>query len=94
MAFCGAKMSVLSRSFHTTLVAQEIRKLARLRVVDNCEIGKRAMLEGKPPRCIQVYNKSGVGLIGRKKMFGLKMIVLENLLLIVYCLMVQVTRSC
>ncbi|KAL5283885.1 MRPL14 family protein [Megaselia abdita] len=60
------------RSFHTTTPCQEIRKLARLRVVDNSEIGKRAMAEGKPPRCIHVYNKKGVGLIGDKVLVAIR----------------------
>lgn len=34
-------------------------------MVDNSAIGKQAMMEGRPPRCIQVYNKTGVGLIGK-----------------------------
>jgi len=41
--------------------------LSRLRVVDNSEIGKKAMAEGKPPRCIHVYNKKRLGLIGKMK---------------------------
>jgi large subunit ribosomal protein L14 len=32
--------------------------------VDNSEIGKLAMAEGKPPKCIHIYNKKGVGTIG------------------------------
>jgi len=47
---------------HTTPACFEIRKLARLRVVDNSDLGKKAMAEGRPPRCIHVYNKRGVGL--------------------------------
>lgn len=53
-----------NRNLHTSNICNEIRKLARLRVVDNSEIGKSAMAEGKPPRCIHVYNKKGVGTIG------------------------------
>lgn len=64
--------SSVSRSFHTTTPCQEIRKLARLRVVDNSEIGKRAMAEGKPPRCIHVYNKRGVGYIGDKVLVAIR----------------------
>lgn len=52
------------RSISTSAVTNQIIKLSRLRVVDNSEIGKQAMMEGKPPRCIHVYNKSGVGRIG------------------------------
>ncbi|XP_015524231.1 large ribosomal subunit protein uL14m [Neodiprion pinetum] len=72
MALCGSKINVMSRGFHTTPVAQEIRKMARLRVVDNSEIGKSAMLEGKPPRCIHVYNKRGVGFLGDKVLLAIK----------------------
>ncbi|KAH8293326.1 hypothetical protein KR018_001076 [Drosophila ironensis] len=57
---------------HSTPACWEIRKLARLRVVDNSEIGKRAMAEGRPPRCIHVYNKRGVGLIGDKVLVAIK----------------------
>lgn len=49
---------------HSTQVLAEIRKLARLRVVDNSEIGKSAMLEGRPPRVIHVYKPTSVGTTG------------------------------
>ena len=52
------------RSFHQTHPLNEIQLLTRLRVVDNSQIGKEAMLEGRPPKCIHVYNKTGVGTIG------------------------------
>lgn len=52
--------------FHTTPVCNELRLLARLRVVDNSEIGKKAMMEGKPPKIIHVYNKKRVGYLGDK----------------------------
>lgn len=55
---------VLRSNIHTTLCLSEIQKLTRLRVVDNSVIGKQAMAEGKPPRCIHVYNKTGIGKIG------------------------------
>lgn len=61
-----------SHQLHTTAVCNEIRKLARLRVVDNCEIGKRAMAEGKPPRVIHVYNKKSVGYIGDTVLMAIK----------------------
>ncbi|XP_053951148.1 39S ribosomal protein L14, mitochondrial [Anastrepha ludens] len=60
------------QQFHLTPSCSEIRKLARLRVVDNSEIGKRAMAEGKPPRCIHVYNKRSVGYIGDKVLVAIK----------------------
>lgn len=57
---------------HTTRTLHEIRKMARLRVVDNSKLGKAAMLEGKPPRCIHVYNKKGVGHTGDKVLVAVK----------------------
>ncbi|CAG9788456.1 unnamed protein product [Diatraea saccharalis] len=64
--------SKLSRSFHTTTCLNEVRLLTRLRVVDNSEIGKRAMAEGKPPKVICVYNKQRVGYIGDRVMVAIK----------------------
>ncbi|KAJ6633809.1 39S ribosomal protein L14, mitochondrial [Pseudolycoriella hygida] len=61
-----------THTIHTTAACNEIRKLARLRVVDNSTIGKTAMAEGKPPRCIHVYNKTGVGLVGDKVLVAIK----------------------
>ncbi|KAL0271616.1 UNVERIFIED_CONTAM: hypothetical protein PYX00_008653 [Menopon gallinae] len=52
------------RGFHTTAVSNHIIHLSRLRVVDNSKIGMQAMLEGRPPKCIHVYNKTSVGTIG------------------------------
>ncbi|XP_057330004.1 39S ribosomal protein L14, mitochondrial [Microplitis mediator] len=61
-----------TRNIHMTAVNNEIRKLTRLRVVDNSEIGKRAMLEGKPPKCIHIYNKKGVGFIGDRVLVAIR----------------------
>lgn len=58
--------------FHTTSVCNEVRLLTRLRVVDNSDIGKRAMMEGKPPKVINVYNRTKVGLIGDKVLMAIK----------------------
>lgn len=58
--------------FHTTSVCNEVRLLTRLRVVDNSEIGRRAMMEGKPPKTICVYNRTKVGLIGDKVLMAIK----------------------
>lgn len=58
--------------FHTTAVCNEIRKMARLRVVDNCDIGRRAMAEGKPPRVIHVYTKNSVGYVGDMVLMAIK----------------------
>jgi len=40
-----------------------------MRVVDNSEIGKQAMAEGKPPKIFHVYNKTAIGTIGKNTMF-------------------------
>jgi len=65
--------SIFSKcQLHTTPACCEIRKLSRLRVVDNSDLGKRAMAEGRPPRCIHVYNKRGIGLIGDKVLVAIK----------------------
>lgn len=61
----SSMLSIISREISTSTPANQIIKLSRLRVVDNSEIGKKAMAEGKPPRCIHVYNKVGVGYIGK-----------------------------
>ncbi|KAF0313049.1 39S ribosomal protein L14, mitochondrial [Amphibalanus amphitrite] len=50
----------------------EIRKLARLRVVDNSQIGKEAMAEGRPPRVIHVYNKRAVATVGDKVLMAIR----------------------
>lgn len=55
---------MLSRSFHQSQPVSQIQLLTRLRVVDNSPIGKEAMLEGRPPKCIHVYNKTSIGTIG------------------------------
>lgn len=64
--------SVPSSGLHTTAVCNEIRKMTRLRVVDNCDIGKKAMAEGKPPRVIHVYNKKMVGYTGDMVLMAIK----------------------
>ncbi|CAG9832297.1 unnamed protein product [Diabrotica balteata] len=66
------KPRIVSCSFHLTSQNNEIQKMTRLRVVDNSEIGKQAMAEGKPPKCIHVYNKTGVGRIGDRVLVAIK----------------------
>ncbi|ELT96590.1 hypothetical protein CAPTEDRAFT_18027 [Capitella teleta] len=56
----------LSQNFSTTNSLQHIIKLTRLRVVDNSMLGNQSVVAGKPPRCIHVYNKTGVGRVGDK----------------------------
>lgn len=64
--------TISTKLFHTTSICNEVRLLTRLRVVDNSEIGKRAMMEGKPPKTIHVYNIKRVGLIGDKVLMAIK----------------------
>lgn len=61
-----------AKCFHTTNVCNEIRTLARLRVVDNSEIGKRAMAEGKPPRVIGIYTMNKVAYLGDRVIMAIK----------------------
>ncbi|KAK2575172.1 hypothetical protein KPH14_002574 [Odynerus spinipes] len=65
-------LNIISRGISTSAASNQIIKLARLRVVDNSDIGKQAMMEGKPPRCIHIYNKVGVGYIGDKVLVAIK----------------------
>jgi large subunit ribosomal protein L14 len=62
----------ISQKFHTSNTMNEIIKLTRLRVVDNSDIGKKAMAEGKPPKVIHVYTRTGVGKIGDRVLVAIK----------------------
>ncbi|CAK9817493.1 39S ribosomal protein L14, mitochondrial [Anthophora plagiata] len=68
----GTIFNIISRNVSTSTMCNQIMKLTRLRVVDNSEIGKQAMMEGKPPKCIHVYNKTGVGYIGDRVLVAIK----------------------
>nr|CAG4642249.1 EOG090X0MX9 [Eurycercus lamellatus] len=70
--FSGSVSVLVSRSIHLSSPFNQIQLLTRLRVVDNSPIGKEAMLEGRPPRTIHVYNKTGYGYIGDKVMVAIK----------------------
>ncbi|XP_047349242.1 39S ribosomal protein L14, mitochondrial isoform X1 [Vespa velutina] len=72
MLLHSVALSIGSRSISTSAISNQIIKLTRLRVVDNSEIGKQAMLEGKPPRCIHIYNKVGIGYIGDRVLVAIK----------------------
>ncbi|CAG5118389.1 unnamed protein product [Candidula unifasciata] len=58
--------------FSTSQTLQEIRLLARMRIVDNSAIGKAAAEIGKPPRVIHVYNDKRVGFLGDKVLVTVK----------------------
>lgn len=72
MPIYGTMFNILSRNVSTSTICNQIIKLTRLRVVDNSEIGKQAMMEGKPPRCIHIYNKKGIGYIGDRVLVAIK----------------------
>ncbi|KAK8729703.1 hypothetical protein OTU49_008279 [Cherax quadricarinatus] len=57
---------------HTCAPLQQIQKLTRLRVIDNSELGKSAMLEGRPPKCIHIYSKIRFGYTGDKVLVAIK----------------------
>ncbi|XP_046582478.1 39S ribosomal protein L14, mitochondrial-like [Haliotis rubra] len=61
-----------SLAFSTTACLHEIRKMARMRVVDNSTLGKAALASGKPPRVIHVYNKKEVATLGDKVLLAIK----------------------
>ena len=61
---CASAIAPNFRSFHQTQSLDQIYLLTRLRCIDNSAIGKAAMQEGRPPKCIHVYNKTGVGKLG------------------------------
>ena len=56
----------------TTTCLQELRKLARVRVVDNSSLGRAAAVSGRPARIIHVYNKQEVARLGDKVLLAIK----------------------
>lgn len=64
------------RSITTTPALTQVQKMTKMRVVDNSNLGKQAMLEGKAPKVIHVYKKGGrghpCGLLGDKVMVAIK----------------------
>lgn len=71
-ASSAATITIASKNIHTTAVCNEIRKMCRLRVVDNSLLGKKAMADGKPPRVIHVYNRRHIGFIGDVVLLAIK----------------------
>jgi len=61
----GTSLILSSRSVCLTPSVNLLQKMTRVRCVDNCSIGKEAMAEGKPPKIIHVYNKTGKATIGK-----------------------------
>ncbi|KAF2364405.1 Ribosomal protein L14P [Trinorchestia longiramus] len=63
---------VMCRGVHCSSTSRQVQKMTRLRVVDNSEIGKAAMLEGKPPKIIHVYSKAKFGVTGDRVLVTIK----------------------
>ncbi|XP_054052073.1 39S ribosomal protein L14, mitochondrial isoform X5 [Rissa tridactyla] len=53
-----------------TGACQAIQKLTRVRVVDNSALGNTPY--HRPPKCIHVYNKTGVGKVGDTILLAIK----------------------
>ncbi|XP_049978666.1 large ribosomal subunit protein uL14m [Alexandromys fortis] len=58
------------RYFSTSGSLRAIQKMTRVRVVDNSALGNTPY--HRPPRCIHVYNKSGVGKVGDQILLAIK----------------------
>ncbi|XP_063246985.1 large ribosomal subunit protein uL14m isoform X1 [Prinia subflava] len=62
--------AVIQRQFSVTGACRAIQKLTRVRVVDNSALGNTPY--HRPPKCIHVYNKTGVGKVGDKILLAIK----------------------
>ncbi|XP_066474704.1 large ribosomal subunit protein uL14m isoform X2 [Tiliqua scincoides] len=58
------------RNFSISGVCNAIQKMTRVRVVDNSALGNTPY--HRPPKCIHVYNKTGVGKVGDKILLAIK----------------------
>uniref|UniRef100_A0A8C3SQ43 Large ribosomal subunit protein uL14m n=2 Tax=Chelydra serpentina TaxID=8475 RepID=A0A8C3SQ43_CHESE len=79
MAFLSRRLGLLltqinraveQRHFSITGACSAIQKLTRVRVVDNSALGNTPY--HRPPKCIHVYNKTGVGKVGDKILLAIK----------------------
>ncbi|NWZ19150.1 RM14 protein, partial [Asarcornis scutulata] len=64
------RSAVSQRHFSITAACRAIQKLTRVRVVDNSALGNTPY--HRPPKCIHVYNKTGVGKVGDKILLAIK----------------------
>ncbi|XP_019383091.1 PREDICTED: 39S ribosomal protein L14, mitochondrial [Gavialis gangeticus] len=62
--------AVNQRHFSLTGACDAVQKLTRVRVVDNSALGNTPYHQ--PPKCIHVYNKTGVGKVGDKILLAIK----------------------
>ncbi|XP_042527854.1 39S ribosomal protein L14, mitochondrial [Dipodomys spectabilis] len=68
--FVPTGRALSQRYFSTTESLSAIQKMTRVRVVDNSALGNTPY--HRPPRCIHVYNKSGVGKVGDRILLAIK----------------------
>ncbi|XP_021245316.1 39S ribosomal protein L14, mitochondrial [Numida meleagris] len=62
--------TIIQRHFSVSGACRAIQKLTRVRVVDNSALGNAPY--HRPPKCIHVYNKTGVGKVGDKILLAIK----------------------
>ncbi|EMP24478.1 39S ribosomal protein L14 [Chelonia mydas] len=79
MAFLSRRLGLLltqvnrvveQRHFSISGACSALQKLTRVRVVDNSALGNTPY--HRPPKCIHVYNKTGVGKVGDKILLAIK----------------------
>uniref|UniRef100_G1K9L9 Large ribosomal subunit protein uL14m n=1 Tax=Anolis carolinensis TaxID=28377 RepID=G1K9L9_ANOCA len=58
------------RNFSLSGLCGAIQKMTRVRVVDNSALGNTPY--HRPPKCIHIYNKNGVGKVGDKILLAIK----------------------
>ncbi|XP_029448736.1 39S ribosomal protein L14, mitochondrial isoform X2 [Rhinatrema bivittatum] len=62
--------AIAQRHFSISGACSAIQKMTRVRVVDNSPLGNTPY--HRPPRCIHVYNKTGVGKVGDRILLAIK----------------------
>uniref|UniRef100_A0A8D0S1A2 Large ribosomal subunit protein uL14m n=2 Tax=Sus scrofa TaxID=9823 RepID=A0A8D0S1A2_PIG len=68
--FAQVSRALSQRCFSTTGSLSAIQKMTRVRVVDNSALGTTPY--HRPPRCIHVYNKTGVGKVGDRILLAIR----------------------
>ncbi|OAF70253.1 39S ribosomal protein L14, mitochondrial [Intoshia linei] len=59
------------RHFSVSTQLNHLMKLTRVNVVDNSVLGIKARKIGRPAKIIQVYKKTGIGLLGDKVLLAI-----------------------
>ncbi|XP_067840033.1 large ribosomal subunit protein uL14m isoform X1 [Heptranchias perlo] len=60
----------MSRMFSASAACSAIQKMTRVRVVDNSSLGNTPY--HRPPKCIHVYTKNGIGKVGDQILLAIK----------------------